>query len=184
MPFASKFCAMMQIPLPGERIGDLVVESLEARDVPGGPGQHAYAVTLVLRGPGGRESVRRALGALLSAQPLAFSAYGNPYQLFCGKPEVQALSSEQYQVRISGAGMRIDLEEQLVRFATHMRDAGVPNEDLRAQVQAYLAGYMAEQEKGVNRYRGRLRRRQAALARSQGRKSQTPVPDAEPDSAV
>ncbi len=163
MPFANKFCAMMHVPFAGDRVGDLVVESVDARDVPGGPGQHAYSVRMVVQGPGGREAVRRILQDRLSPQPLAFSAYGHPYQLYCGKPEVLSLGEGRYEVTVAGAGMRVYLEEQLVRFAGYLAVAGAATErDPATVVREYLAGYAADLQREANRYRSRLRRRERA----------------------
>ena len=54
MPFADKFRAMMNFPLPGDTVGAFLVESVDVGHESGGPGIYKYAVRLVLRGPGGR----------------------------------------------------------------------------------------------------------------------------------
>lgn len=171
MPFASKFRAMMGLPFAGEAIGGFVVERIEVRDVPT-PGRYVYSVDMVLRGPGGEQGVRRALKELLGAHPLTFSAYGNPYQLFCGRPEVERLGDGRYAVRAEGSGVRVHVAEELERFLGYLGERGLLAEgtdavDGEALVAAYLDGHRAQVKRRVDRYRGRLRRDEAA-AEAQG----------------
>ena len=58
MPFASKFRAMMDLPIAGDTVGDYTVESVDVRHDSGGPGQYAYAVRIVLHGA----RIRRGAG--------------------------------------------------------------------------------------------------------------------------
>jgi hypothetical protein len=169
VPFAKKFRAMMELPFAGDALGDFVVESVEAHDVAGDFGQHGYSVRMVLRGPGGQQGVRRTVGALLSARPLTFSSYGNPYQLWCGRPEIESLGNKRYAVTARGAGVPIALEAALLRFL-HELDAGgllaeQPGEtDLQEVVATYLDRYREEIQRSVSRYRGKLARTEGVEA--------------------
>jgi len=163
MPFANKFRAMMDLPFAGDTIGGFAVERIDVRDEPGSPGQYAYSVRMVLRGPGGQQGVRRALKALFASHPITFSGYGNPYQLWFGKPEIERLGDKRYAVSVEGAGARVFLEEELARFLRYLDE----NAQLVAQpdqaagetlVEAYLERYRAQIKRKVDRYRSRLRR--------------------------
>jgi hypothetical protein len=162
MPFANKFRAMMNLPFAGDTLGDFAVESVDVRHGSGSLG-YAYSVRMVLRGPGGQQGVRRALKDLLSAHPTTFSGYGNPYQLWCGKPEIEPLGDQCYGVRVEGAGARIFLQEELERFLAILDEGGQlaarPNQaDREALVETYMEQYRAEIKRKVDRYRGRLRK--------------------------
>jgi hypothetical protein len=163
MPFAKKFRAMMDFPFAGDTIGDFDVESVDVRDVPGGSGRYAYAVRLVLRGPGGQRGVRSALKALFSSHPTTFSGYGNPYQLWFGKPEIESLGDKRYLVRVQGAGARVFLADELQRFLAYLDEQGLlatrsERAAPEALVETYMEGYRAEIRRKVDRYRGKLRR--------------------------
>ena len=163
MPFAKKFRAMMELPFAGDTLGDLVVESVEAQDVAGDFGQHGYSVRMVLRGPGGQQGVRRTVGALLSIRPITFSSYGNPYQLWCGRPEVESLGDKRYAVTARGAGVPIALEEALLRFLHELEDEGLLTEgdgaeDSQSVVARYLDRYREEIQRNVSRYRSKVAR--------------------------
>ena len=166
MPFANKFRAMMDMPFPGDTLGDLTVESVEVGHTASGPGLYAYAVRMVLEGPGGQQGVRRALSGMLCTHCTTFSGYGNPYQLWFGKPEIESLGDRRYAVQVEGAGARVHLEDDLVRFLAYLdaegylgAEAGAADHaDKAACVEAYLAGYRAEIKRQVDRYRRRLRR--------------------------
>lgn len=160
MPFASKFRAMMDFPFPGDIIGGLEVESVEVTDEHGDTGRYAYHARMILRGSGGESGVRQALKAMFALHPMTFSGYGNPYQLWFGKPAIEALGDKRYQVTVDGAGARVYLREELERFLTHLGERGWLPEgrDREALVRAYLDDYMAEIKRKVDRYRGRLRR--------------------------
>ncbi|MGC9467946.1 MAG: hypothetical protein ACP5HS_05105 [Anaerolineae bacterium] len=165
MPFAKKFRAMMDFPLAGETIGDFTVERIEVDDVAGDFGQHGYAVRMILSGPGGKQGVRRALAELLSARPVTFSSYGNPYQLWCGRPEVESLGDKRYAVTARGAGVPIALDDILARFLGYLEEqgllAGQPDEaDLEELLTTYLNEYRGEIRRNVGRYRGQVRRRE------------------------
>jgi len=161
MPFAVKFRAMMDFPFPGDTLGDLTVEDVDVQHEGIGPGQYAYTARIVLRGPGGQQGVRRALKSLLSAHPMTFSGYGNPYQLWFGTPEIESLGDKRYAVRIQGAGARVFLDDELKRFLAYLDEEGqlVPRPDAAGGlVDAYLRRYQAEIKRKVDRYRRQLRR--------------------------
>ena len=163
MPFAIKFRAMTDLPFAGDTVGDFTIESIDVHHESRGPGQYAYSVRIVLRGPGGQLGVRRALKALFSSHPTTFSGYGHPYQLWFGKPEVESLGDKRYAVTIEGAGARTFLQDELDRFLAYIqeedqlavRSDGTPREML---VETYLERYRAEIRRKVGRYRSKLRR--------------------------
>lgn len=163
MPFAKKWSAMMRFPLPGETLGEFTVESIDLRDVAGEFGQHGYALSMVIRGPGGQTALQKALRPLFGARPVTFSAYGNPYQLWAGKPEIEPLGDQRYAITARGAGVPIALEEILQRFTDALAEdgalAGDPTPgDRAALIATYLDRYRATIERDANRYRSRLRR--------------------------
>lgn len=182
MPFADKFRAMMDFPFPGDTVGAYLVESVDVGHESGGPGIYKYAVRLVLRGPGGQQGVRQALKPLFSTHCTTFSGYGNPYQLWFGRPEIEALGDSRYAVTVEGAGARTFLEDDLERFVTYLIDEGwlqaPPSPAAKeALVEAYLDQYRAEVKRQVDRYRGRLRK-----SRSTDQPAASPGP--EPDSSA
>jgi hypothetical protein len=163
MPFADKFRAMMDFPFPGDRLGAYLVESVDVGHESGGPGIYKYAVRLVLCGPGGQAGVRQALKPLFSTHCTTFSGYGNPYQLWFGRPEIENLGDGRYAVTVEGAGARTYLEDDLERFLTYLIDErGLqppPNPaETKVLVDEYLDQYRAEVKRLVDRYRTRLRR--------------------------
>jgi len=160
MPFASRFRAMMGFPFAGETLGDYAVESVEVTDEHGDTGRYAYRALMVLRGPGGEQAVRRALKAMCAQHPMTFSGYGNPYQLWFGKPVVESLGDGRFLVTVDGAGARVYLREELECLCAHLEEQGVLAEgcDRKALVSAYLDGYMGEIKRKVDRYRRRLRK--------------------------
>ncbi len=162
MPFADKFRAMLDFPFAGDRLGAFLVESVEVGHEGEGAGRYVYPVRRVLRGPGGRQGVLRALKALLTSHPMTFSGYGNPYQLWFGKPEVESLGEQRYAVTVQGYGARVFLAEELERFLAYLDTQGQlaaaacpPREAL---LEAYLGAYKAEIQRRVGRYRSKLRR--------------------------
>jgi hypothetical protein len=163
MPFANKFRAMMDFPFAGDTIGDLTVEHVDVQHEGVGPGQYAYRARIVLRGPGGQQGVRQALKALFSLHPMTFSGYGNPYQLWFGKPEIESLGDKRYAVSIQGAGARVFLDDELHRFLEYLDEEGqlAARPDAAAiegLVDTYLRQYQAEIKRKVDRYRSQLRR--------------------------
>jgi hypothetical protein len=165
MPFASKFRAMMGFPFAGDTLEGFDVESVEVRDAPHtGSGGYVYDVRLVLCGPGGQAGVRRALKALFAHRPVTFSGYGNPYQLWFGKPAIESLGEGRYAVTVEGGGARIYLEDELARFLAYLQDTGhlAAGEGGEAAIEAYLARYQREIRLQVGRYRSRLRREAAS----------------------
>jgi hypothetical protein len=163
MPFAAKFRAMMGFPFAGDTVGGYLVESVDVGHEAIGPGLYAYSVHMVLHGLGGQQGVRRALKPLFSSHPMTFSGYGNPYQLWFGKPEIASLGDRRYEVKIEGAGARVFLEDELHRFIEFLEQSGQlaaepdPAAD-QVLVEAYLERYRAEIRQRVGRYRGKLRR--------------------------
>jgi hypothetical protein len=163
MPFANKFRAMMNLPFAGDTLGSFVVESVDVRHSTGGPGLYVYSAQMVLRGAGGQQGVRRALQPLLSAHPTTFSGYGNPYQLWCGKPEIEPLGEQRYAVRVEGAGARVFLEQELERFLAYLEERGRLASGSHpagpgTPVETYMEQYRAEIKRQVDRYRRKLRK--------------------------
>ena len=160
MPFAKKFRAMMAFPFAGDSLGDFVVESVDIRDVAGDFGQHGYSVEMVVRGPGGKQAVKRTVGGLLSNRPITFSSYGNPYQLWAGSLEIESLGDKRYAVTARGAGVPIALESALQRFLNYLEDEEVvtSEQELAEVVKTYLDQYRDDIRRDVGRYRSRLRR--------------------------
>ena len=161
MPFAKKFRAMMGFPFAGEMIGELTVESVDVRDEWGGAEGYGYGVRMVLRGPGGRQGVARALQPLFSQHPTTFSWYGNPYQLRFLKPEIESLGEKRYAVTVKGAGTRVFLEQDLDRFLRHLEEKRLLGERLdegarERAIEAYLEEYRGEIKRSVDAYRRRL----------------------------
>ena len=163
MPFANKFRAMIDLPFAGDSLDGFMVERVDAQHRSGGHGLYVYAVSMLLRGPGGQQGVRRALKPLLSAHPTTFSGYGNPYQLWCGRPEIESLGDQRYAVRFEGAGARVFLDQELDRFLGYLEEQGrlaIGSDpgDPGALVETYLEQYRAEIKRQVDRYRRRLQK--------------------------
>jgi hypothetical protein len=169
MPFADKFRAMMDFPFPGDTLGGMLVECVDVRHHSGSAGSYAYSVRLVLRGPGGQQGVRRALKPLLSLHPTTFSGYGNPYQLWFGKPQIERLGDKRYEVRIEGGGARTYLQDDLERFLEYLAREGIATLDPEpaAQielVEGYLEAYRTQIKRHVDRYRYQLRKLASSTA--------------------
>ena len=163
MPFAVKFRAAMGFPFEGDTVGGFTVESVDVRDKRSGEDGYVYEAKIVLHGPGGKQGVWRALKPIFSSHPTTFSGYGNPYQLWIHRPEIVSLGDKRYEVNVRGAGARIHLAPELVRFLEHLEEKGhlsdLPNPDSReALVEAYLEGYSSEVNRKVDRYRSKLSR--------------------------
>lgn len=161
MPFANKFRAMMDLPLPGDSVGDFVAERVQVEDVRSGWDGYAYSVQMVLQGPGGKAGVRRTLTPVFAQRVTTFSSFGNPYQLWFGKPEIESLGDRRYAVEVDGAGARIELEADLERFLDHLEDEGCINlrPDAAARlIEDYLEEYRSDVLRRVERYRRRLKK--------------------------
>jgi hypothetical protein len=160
---------MMGFPFAGDRVGSFVVESVEVGCDPHGSGRYTYPVRLVLRGLGGKQGVREVLKELIRSRTTTFSAYGNAYQLWFSKPEIESLGDKRYAVTVEGAGARVTLADELRRFAAFLEGEVTPGAtpagvDWNELVGAYLDGYRAEVKRKVGRYRSRLRRIDRAAA--------------------
>jgi hypothetical protein len=128
---------------------------------------YAYSVRIVLCGRGGQQGVRRALKSLFSSHPTTFSGYGNPYQLWFGRPEIESLGDKRYEVRAQGGGARVYLEDELRRFLRYLDEQGhlaALSEKLvgEALLEMYLGSYQAEIKRKVDRYRRKLRKTEDA----------------------
>lgn len=161
MPFAKKFRAMMDFPFPGDTVGDFTVESVDVWDEQSSSEGHIYGVRMVLHGIGGKQGVKRALKSFFSQHPVTFSGYGNPYQLWFRKPEIESLGNKRYAVSVKGAGERIYLEPELARFLQYLNenDHLTMSQDLATQetlVEDYLEQYRTEIRLQVGRYRSKL----------------------------
>jgi len=161
MPFARKFRAMMNFPFPGDVVGDFTVESVNVRDEQGGAEGYVYGVSMVLRGPGGQQGVQRALKSLFAQHPTTFSGYGNPYQLWFRKAEIESLGDKCYAVSVKGVGERMYLEPELDRFLSYLEEQGHLTAfhdpaTRSALLEAYLEKYRAEIALQVARYRRKL----------------------------
>lgn len=187
MPFATKFRAMMDMPCPGDTLGEppgaFAVEAVNVGHAGRAPGHYAYPLTLVIRGAGGLASVKRAIKPLFSRRCTTFSGFGTPYQLWFGKPAIEALGDGRYAVTAEGAGVRVHLAEDLKRFAEDLAAqgllAGTPDER-GALVDDYLTRYQAEVVRVVGRYRTRMRRPERAKERDA---ADSPSPPPAADSA-
>jgi len=163
MPFADKFRAMMDFPFPGDMLEDFLVESVDVSHHGGSAGIYCYDVRMVLRGPGGQQGVRSALKALLSSHPTTFSGYGNPYQLWFGKPEIESLGDKCYELRVEGGRARTYLQDDLERFLDYLAAKGLTSIGHQPAAQAervetYLEQYRAEIKRHVDHYRYKLRK--------------------------
>ena len=161
MPFAKKFRAMMNFPFPGDTMGDFTVESVDVHDEKGSGDGYVYGVRMVLCGPGGVQGVQRALRALFSQHPTTFSGYGNPYQLWFRKPEIESLGEQRYAVNVKGAGARVYLEPELRRFLQYLTESNqlaAPSDQAAQEtlVETYLERYRNEIQRRVGRYTRRL----------------------------
>jgi hypothetical protein len=165
MPFADKFRAMMDMPFPDDVLGEpgneFVVENISVGHEGRAPGHYAYPLRLVLRGPGGLAAVRRAIKPLFARRCTTFSGFGTPYQLWLGKPAIEPLGEGRYAVTAEGAGVRVHLDQDLLRFAEDLTAGGhlsATPAEREALVADYVARYQAEVARVVGRYRTRIKR--------------------------
>lgn len=89
--------------------------------------------------------------------PTTFSGYGNPYQLWFRKPEIESLGNQRYVVNVKGSEARMYLEPELARFLQYLDDhhhLAAPSDpaDRETLVEAYLDQYRAEIALLVARY--------------------------------
>jgi hypothetical protein len=163
MPFANKFRAMMAFPMAGDTLGDFAVESVDVRDVHESIAGHGYAIEMVLCGPGGKQGVQRALKPLFTQKPMTFSGFGNPYQLWFGRPEVVSLGERRYAVSALAYGARVWLAPEFERLLAYLGAKGQLGEaaDPCARpglIEGYLEEYRHDIALLVSRYHSRLRR--------------------------
>lgn len=161
MPFARKFRAMMGFPFAGDSIGAYTVESVDIHDEKGDGDGHVYGVRMVLRGPGGAQGVQRVLRDLFTQHPTTFSGYGNPYQLWFRKPEIESLGEQRYAVNVQGAGARVYLEPELKRFLQYLSEdnhLAIPLDSATQEslVETYMERYRVEIKQRVERYNRKL----------------------------
>ena len=151
------------MPFVGDRIGDFCVEHVSVGHDPIGHGRYEYPLRIVLRGVGGQQGVRSVLASLFRSHPMTFSGYGNPYQLWFGRPSIESLGDRRYAVEIQGLGARVFLEDEIDSFLDHLCEQGRlkdrPDEEARQSILvAYMERYQAAMKRRVGRYRSRLRR--------------------------
>ena len=161
MPLAKKFRAMMDFPFPGDTMGNFTVESVDVYVVKEDKGGIVYGVRMALSGPGKVQNVQQAIKALFSQHPTTFSGYGNPYQLWFMKPEIESLGEQRYAVTVQGAGARVYLEPELMRFLQYLYESNhlAASSDPAAQetlVETYLERYRLEIQRRVGRYTRKL----------------------------
>jgi len=103
------------------------------------------------------------VNALLGRRPVTFSGYGNPYQLWCSRPEIASLGDQRYEVTALGAGAPISLQAELRRFLDDLLAQGLSESDMASVdretlIEDYLARYRVEIARRVGRYRSKLQR--------------------------
>jgi hypothetical protein len=161
MPLAKKFRAMMNFPFPGDTVGIFTVESVDVWVVKEDAGGIEYGARMVLSGPGKAQDVGRELKAFVKQHPTTFSGFGNPYQLWFRKPEIESLGEGRYAVNVKGAGVRTYPEPDFLHFLQYLNEQGylVAPSDTPAQetlVKAYLKRYRSEIQSRVGRYERKL----------------------------
>ncbi len=148
MPFAGEFRDAMGFPREGTEVDGFIVELVRVDHAGVGDGRYEYPTEIVLRGRGGKDGVRRALKPLFSTRRTIFSEFGNPYQCSPGRMAVESLGEGRYRVSARGAGVRIRLREELVRFLASLAAGGhlVPGAvaDPASTVDEYLRRYRDE----------------------------------------
>jgi hypothetical protein len=148
MPFAGEYREAMGFPREGTELGGFVIEHVRVEHAGVGDGRYEYPTEIVLRGAGGKDGVRRALKPLFATRRTIFSEFGNPYQCSPGRMTVESLGEGRYRVDARGAGGRIRLREELVRFFASLASTGRlatgAGDDPAAVVDEYLRRYEAE----------------------------------------
>lgn len=158
MPFAMKFMAMMELPLAGETLGGLLVESITVGHEGRADGLYAYPLRMVLSGPGGVKAAVRAAKALCKKRCTTFSGFGTPYHMWFNKPQIEDLGGGRCLVTAEGSGTRVHLGADLERFCARLAEQGLlpgSAEEHAALIERYLEAYRSEVEKQVGRYRRR-----------------------------
>jgi hypothetical protein len=160
MPFAIKFQAMMDMPMAGDHLGNMLVESITVGHEGGAVG-YSYPIQLVLSGPGGVSGVRKAIKPLFSQRCTTFSGYGTPYHLWFGKAAIENLGEERYAVTAQGAGVHVHLAADLTRFSEYLAAKGLipgTHEEHAELVAHYLDDFKSDVARVVGRYRSKLAR--------------------------
>jgi hypothetical protein len=124
MPFAGEYREAMEFPAVGDAVGGFRIEEVQVGHAGGGPGRYEYPTELVVSGKGGKEGVRRALKELFARRRTIFSEYGNPYQCWGGRMEIESLGKSRYRVSARGVGTRVHLTEELGRFLEYLAASG------------------------------------------------------------
>ena len=159
MPFADKFRATMDFPVVGDNIGGFLVESVDVGHVGAGGGRYEYPVRIVVKGKGGKQGVKTAFKEIFAAVKTTFSGYGNPYQCWILKMEIEGLGDCRYCIQALGAGARIFLEKELEKFFQHVTDFPPRRSSNNSTVVAeYMKVYQAEVEKQVRKNRYRIKK--------------------------
>ena len=161
MPFAAKFWAAMEIPFPGDDIGDFAVEHVDVKHLSFGDGCYEYPIRMILRGKGGKQGVRSALRELFSANRTTFSGFGNPYHCRFGKSAVESLGDRRYEVKVKGIGVRIFLRRELERFCRHLeaeRYSAGNNSTLEDLLHIYMDAYMRDISRTSAAYRRKIQK--------------------------
>jgi hypothetical protein len=164
MPFANKFKHAMAFPAPGDVVGNFAVEEVEVSHRASGYGRYEYPITIVLRGKGGQQGVRKALRSLCSARVTTFSGYGNPYQLSIGKLEISSAGQGRYRVFTLGIGRRVFLKQELLRFLRYLADSG--RLQLPGSGEEIANAYLEQYQVDARRKQPKRRRARASVSDS------------------
>jgi hypothetical protein len=171
MPLAKKFRAMMNFPFVGDILGNFTVESVDVHVQKEDRSGIVYEVCLALTGPGNVRNVQQAIKALFSQHPITFSGYGNPYQLWFLKPQIESLGEQRYGVTVQGAGARVYLEPELMRFLQFLNESNhlaMPSDPTAQEtlVETFLERYQLEIERRVGRYLRKMEQTHATRPQS------------------
>ena len=135
---------MMDFPFPGDIVGDFKVESVDVHDEWGAPEGYVYGCDGAARA-GGASSPARAQTSVFPASN--HLRYGNPYQLWFRKPEIEnpasMLCSEREGIR-SAYLSAPELERFLTTFADKDAPAASDTAARGKLIEDYLEKYRAE----------------------------------------
>ena len=156
----------MEIPFPGDRLGNFEVEFVNVQHHALGGGRYDYPVRMILRGKGGKQGARNSLREILGAKRTTFSGYGNPYQCWIDKVEIDSLGNQRYEVTARGIGVRIYLRKELGRF-TRLLEAGGLTAGDPVRLQRFLDTYMEDYLQQITRTAASYRRKIQRIARTE-----------------